>query len=159
MVLLFCLRYAVFFDDEPCRSTGCLAEHDSPVGLCALEYLGSRAADCQQRQMVIIGYVEMLFQFFYRLGHEACVIDADGDSDRGGLYERHFQTMAMDDLEDLAQALFEHKGEVFGSIGPTPSAAIFDPAAPGSPKGLTKSGICLFSSGRMVLGWMICAPE
>ena len=59
----------------------------------------------------------MLFQFFYRLGHKTRVIDAHGDSNRRGLNQRHFQAMAMDDLEDLAQALFKHEGEVFGAHG------------------------------------------
>ncbi len=107
----------VLFDQETRRTAGSLAQHDSPAGFCLLEDLRRGTTNGKQRQMVIITDLEMLLQSLQGFFHETGVVHADRDSHGGGLDERHFEAMPMDNIEYLTETLLQHKAEILRPHG------------------------------------------
>ena len=54
----------------------------------------------------------MRAEFLNGFRHKTGVVHADRDGNSGRLDERHLETVTMDDIEYLAQALLQHKGKI-----------------------------------------------
>ena len=107
------LLVVFFFHHEACGTTRGLAEQDGTSRLGSLEYFRRCAANSEEREVIVISHLEMFVQSLYGFGNKACVIDTDRDSYRRGLDERDLEAIAMNNIENLAQALLQNKGEVF----------------------------------------------